>query len=131
MSAYKNHFKKQRYGTVYLRNIRNPKNSMNYFTVAWPDSGTRLWIFFIQCQYARTILRKKNMRQSLFKKHSKFLNFNEVFSCGMTAWPNACKNNNFLEHIFTQELLSGIKLWDKIILENVLDVKVSAKYFNE
>ena len=27
---------------------------------------------FIQCQYSRTILRKKNMGQSLFKKHSKF-----------------------------------------------------------
>ena len=46
MSAYKNHYKKRKYGTVYLRNIRNPKNLMNYFTVAWPDSGTRLWIFF-------------------------------------------------------------------------------------
>ena len=27
---------------------------------------------FIQCQYTRTILRKKNMGQSLFKKHFKF-----------------------------------------------------------
>ena len=25
---------------------------------------------FIQCQYTRTTLRNKNMRQSLFKKHS-------------------------------------------------------------
>ena len=29
---------------------------------------------FIQCQYTRTILRKKNMGQSLIKKRSKFLN---------------------------------------------------------
>ena len=27
---------------------------------------------FIQCQYTRTILRNKNMEQSLFKKHSNF-----------------------------------------------------------
>ena len=27
---------------------------------------------FIQCQYSRTILRKKNMGQSLFKNHFKF-----------------------------------------------------------
>ena len=38
---------------------------------------------FIQCQYTRTISRKKNMGQSLFKKHSKFLIFNKVFCCDM------------------------------------------------
>ena len=27
---------------------------------------------FIQCQYTRAILRKKNMRQTPFKKNSKF-----------------------------------------------------------
>ena len=37
----------------------------------------------IQCQYTRTISRKKNMGQSLFKKHSKFLIFNKVFCCDM------------------------------------------------
>ena len=30
---------------------------------------------FIQCQYARIILRNKNMGQILFKKHSKFQKF--------------------------------------------------------
>ena len=39
---------------------------------------------FIQCQHTRTILRNKNMGQSLFKKHSKFQNFDEIFYCGMT-----------------------------------------------
>ena len=38
---------------------------------------------FLQCQYTRTILRKKNMGESLFKKHSQFLNFAEIFYCGM------------------------------------------------
>ena len=36
--------------------------------------------FFIQCQYSRTILRKKNKGQSLLKKHSKFLIFNKFFT---------------------------------------------------
>ena len=40
---------------------------------------------FIQYQYTRTILRNKNMGQSLFKKHSKFQNFDEIFYCGMTS----------------------------------------------
>ena len=39
---------------------------------------------FTQCQYTRTILRNKNMGQSLFKKHSKSQNFDEMFYCGMT-----------------------------------------------
>ena len=34
---------------------------------------------FIQCQYLTTILRNKNMGQSLFKKHSKFQSFDEIF----------------------------------------------------
>ena len=43
---------------------------------------------FIQCQYRRTILRNKNMGQSLFEKHSKFQNFDEIFYCGMTTLRN-------------------------------------------
>ena len=37
---------------------------------------------FIQCQYTRTILRKKNMGQSL--NYSKFQNFVEMFYSGMS-----------------------------------------------
>ena len=36
---------------------------------------------FIQCQYTRTVSRKKNMGQSLIKKHSKFLILKKVFYC--------------------------------------------------
>ena len=36
---------------------------------------------FIQCQYTRTILKKKNMGHSLLKKHSKFLIFRKDFYC--------------------------------------------------
>ena len=43
---------------------------------------------FIQCQYTRTILRNKNMGQSLCKKHSKFQKFDEIVYCGMTRFRN-------------------------------------------
>ena len=36
---------------------------------------------FTQCQYTRTLLRKKNMGQSLFKKHLKFQNLDEILYC--------------------------------------------------
>ena len=39
---------------------------------------------FIQCQYTRTFLRNKNMGQSLFKKHSKIQNYDEIFHRGRT-----------------------------------------------
>ena len=51
---------------------------------------------FIQCQYTRTILRKKNMGQSLIKKRSKFLNLNEVFYCCMTRLRNMILNYSAL-----------------------------------
>ena len=38
--------------------------------------NTNFDFFFMQSQYIRTVLRKKNMGQSLLKKHSKFLIFN-------------------------------------------------------
>ena len=47
---------------------------------------------FIQCQYTRTILRKKNMGQSLLKKHSKSLNFDKIFYCDMTRFRNTILN---------------------------------------
>ena len=43
---------------------------------------------FVQCQYTRITLKNKSMGQSLFKKHSKFQNSDEVFSCGMTRLRN-------------------------------------------
>ena len=47
---------------------------------------------FIQCRYTRTILKNKNMGQSLIKKHSKFLNFDEIFYCGMNRLRNTILN---------------------------------------
>ena len=47
---------------------------------------------FIQYQVLRTILREKNMGQSLIKKHSKFLNVDKIFYCGMTRIWNSILN---------------------------------------
>ena len=69
---------------VILRNLLNSTVSVKYFAVAWPDSGTQVCVSLCNVKYTRTILRNKNMGQSLFKKHSKFQNFDEIFYCGMT-----------------------------------------------
>ena len=47
---------------------------------------------FIQCQLTRAILRNKNMEQSLFKKHSKFLNFGKTLYCRMIRINNSILN---------------------------------------
>ena len=39
-------------------------------------------------------------------------------------------SKKFLENIFSKTLLLERKLWYKIILENVLRVTISVKYFN-
>ena len=63
---------------------------------------------FIQCQYTRTISRKRNMGQGLFKKHAKFLIFNKVFDCDLVKL--VTNNRKFLESTFTQKLLLERKL---------------------
>ena len=43
MSIHKKYFKKQKYGTESVKETF--KISMKCFTVAWPDSETRIWMF--------------------------------------------------------------------------------------
>ena len=50
--------------------------------------GNTNFSIFIQCQYLITILRNKNMGQSLFKKHSEFQKFGEILYCGMIRFRN-------------------------------------------
>ena len=66
----------------------------------------------------RKELRNKNIGQSLFKKHSKFQNFDEIFYCGMTR----LRNTNLDVFIQCQ--------YTMLILENFPGVTVSVKYFN-
>ena len=48
---------------------------------------------FCKCQYRRNLFKKNNMGQSLFKKHPKFQNFNEIFYYGMTKLRNMILND--------------------------------------
>ena len=50
--------------------------------------GNTNFSIFIQCQYLITILRNKNMGQSLFKKHSEFQNFDETSYYGINRLNN-------------------------------------------
>ena len=56
---------------------------MKYFTLC-RDSETRVWVFFLQCQYSRVLLKEKNMGQNLFKKYSNSQGFSENFYFGIT-----------------------------------------------
>ena len=67
---------------VALRNILNSTVSVKYFTVAWADSGIRIWVFLynVNTKVCDKKSWNKNMGQSLFKKHS--IRFFTV------TWPN-------------------------------------------
>ena len=55
------------------------------------------------------------MRQSLFKKHSNFQNFDEIFYCGLTR----LRNTNlgvFIQCEYTGTI-SRKKIWDKVCLK--------------
>ena len=49
-------------------------------------------------------LRKKNMGQSLFKKDSKFRNYDEIFYCGMTRINNT-NLDAFIQFLWTRTIL--------------------------
>ena len=98
---------------------------------------------FIQCQYTRTILRNKDMGQSLFKKHSKFQNFDEIFSCGMTrlrnsnldffytnvAWPDSgIRMWMFLYDVNTKEPFYETKILGRVCLRNIQNSKNLIRY---
>ena len=70
---------------------------------------------FMQCQYTRTISRKKICEIVCLTNIQNFLLW-----YGQTWY----KNRKFLENVFTQKLLYEWKLWDMIILENILGATV-------
>ena len=63
--------------------------------MAWPDSGTQIWVFLYQANtqepfsetkiWDRVCLRNI---ESLFNKYSKFQNFDEIIYCGITRLTN-------------------------------------------
>ena len=101
------HFKKKKIlDRVYLRNTENVKFRWNsHFTVEYANLDV-----FIQCQYTKTILRNKNIGQSLLKKHSKFQKFDEILYCGMTRFRNV-KLDVFRQYQNTKTILKKKKMW--------------------
>ena len=63
---------------------------------------------FIQCQYTRNILKNKNIRQILFRKHSNFQNFDEIFCCAMTRFRNT-NFDLFMQCQYTRTILISMK----------------------
>ena len=80
---------------------------------------------FIQCQYTRTILRNKTMRQSLFMKHSKFQNFHEIFNCGMSRLRKTSLGV-FIQIQYTRNILRNKNI---VCLRNIEIFKNSKKYY--
>ena len=75
MSVQKNYFNKQKYGTVYLRNIQNSnKIDKILYCVMTRFRNVKLGDF-TQYQNTKAILKKKNTGQNCFKKLSKFQRF--------------------------------------------------------
>ena len=75
MSVQKNYFDKQKYGTVYLRNIQNSnKIDKILYCVMTRFRNVKLGVF-TQYQNTKAILKKKNTGQNCFKKLSKFQRF--------------------------------------------------------
>ena len=75
MSVQKNYFNKQKYGTVYLRNIQNSnKIDKILYCVMTRFRNVKLGVF-TQYQNTKAILKKKNTGQNCFKKLSKFQRF--------------------------------------------------------
>ena len=62
----KNHFKKQKYWTVCLRKIQNLDEIFYCGMIRLRKTNLDV---FMKYQHKRTLLRKKHMGQSLFKKH--------------------------------------------------------------
>ena len=56
------------------------------------------------------ILRLKNLEESLFKKHSKFQNFDEILYCRMTRFKNV-KLGDFRQYQNTRTILKKKNMW--------------------
>ena len=82
---------------------------------------------FIQCQYTRTILRKKNMGLRLFKKYSKFQNFGGIFCSSMTRLRNTILNYcGLCQYV---KAIKPKKIVGQSIFKNHLNFKILMKVF--
>ena len=112
MSIRKNHFKKQKYGPESVKETF--KISKLWWNSLWHDqTQEHKFGYFYTIFVNKNYFKKENMGQNLIKKHSKFLNFSEIFYCGMTRLRKMTLNYYGLcqyikaiksEKIFTQSL---------------------------
>ena len=56
------------------------------------------------CCMTKIILKRKNIGQSLLKKHSKIRNFDEIFYCGLTRLKNT-NLDDFIQCQYTRAIL--------------------------
>ena len=67
------------------------------------------------------------MGQSLFKKHSKFQNFDEIFYCGMTRLRNT-NLDVFIQCQYTRTIIRNKNI-DRVCLRNNQNFKNLMKYY--
>ena len=78
---------------------------MKYFTVAWPDSGTRFWVIVVSVDTWKLL----NQRELVFLTESfyesfKISKFQYSIKFFTATWPNTGTNNRkFSENISTQK----------------------------
>ena len=82
----------------------NPTISVKCFTVAWPDSGSRIWVFLYNVNTQEPFQETKNIGHSLLKKHSKFQSFDEIFCCGMSKF-RTTNLDVFIQRQYTRTIL--------------------------
>ena len=68
---------------------------------------------FVQCQYTRTILRNTKVGQNLFKKYSKFQNFNEIFR---NVKLGVFRHKNYLKKYVRQKRFKKLSKFQKFQL---------------
>ena len=64
-----NNFRSVFVGHIHFKKVMKFRKLIEIFHFSMARLRNTSLGVFIQCQYTRTILRKKNMGQSLFKKH--------------------------------------------------------------
>ena len=83
---------------------------------------------FIRCQYTRTILRNKNLGQSLFLRNI------ESFQISMkyftVAWPNSVTRIwTFSYNVSTKEPFYKTNIWERVCLRHIPNSKNSMKHY--
>ena len=104
-SLFKKHSKSQNFDEIFYSGMIRLRN-INFDV-------------FIRCQYTRTISKKKNMVQGLFKKNSKLLILDEYFT---VALPTRLRNTvlNYCGFCRYGKIINPNKLVTQLLFKNHL-----------